>query len=407
MSGSAEAGSGEASGIATRQPPPRLDYLDGLRGWAAVSVLIFHSSFELFGHVVPVLGAKRFILNDGPLAVFVFFVLSGFVLSAQFFSTRSIERVRATAAGRYVRLTVPIAASCLISFALLKYGAMFNQKASEIVARPDWLGVFYRFDPSFWSYIKFSFFEVYFPNQHTESYNVFLWPMPVELKGSFLIFSLVALFGSNSPLRIMACAAAIIGYWHEDPLYLGLLYGNLLASLHVLIRDARITNGIGGNLVGLSLVVFVLLYRFDHDGQRTGAFLGACLLLAPMFSPFLRRLLSCPLSLWFGRISFPLYLVHSAVICSFSSFLIVALNDASWSAAAIAELVIPSTIVASLAVAQAFAPIERFAIRGSHQFGAVVVHGLQYLPLRRRTKMERVEAALSFASSAEPKSVGM
>jgi peptidoglycan/LPS O-acetylase OafA/YrhL len=164
----------------------RLRYLDGLRGWAAVAVVIFHSSWELFGRVVPMLSSKRLLFNDGLLAVYLFFVISGFVLSNQYLSSQNMERLRATAVGRYIRLTIPIAAASFLSFILLKCGVMLNHEASLIVARPDWLNLFYPFSPSLSSYIKFSFYDVYFMYDLSKSYDVFLWTMPIEL-GSGLI----------------------------------------------------------------------------------------------------------------------------------------------------------------------------------------------------------------------------
>ena len=53
---------------------PRYEILDGLRGVAAMIVVIYHL-FEDFGAGVPVQGA-----NHGYLAVDFFFVLSGFVI---------------------------------------------------------------------------------------------------------------------------------------------------------------------------------------------------------------------------------------------------------------------------------------------------------------------------------------
>jgi peptidoglycan/LPS O-acetylase OafA/YrhL len=81
----------------------RLKYLDGVRGWAALSVLIFHSSWELFGRVLPRLRTISFpLLNNGPLAVYIFFVLSGFVLSVGYLRTNDLELVRKLALRRYI-----------------------------------------------------------------------------------------------------------------------------------------------------------------------------------------------------------------------------------------------------------------------------------------------------------------
>jgi hypothetical protein len=52
----------------------RLHYLDGVRGWAAFSVLIFHSTWELFGGAIPSFRTTWLgLFNDGKLAVLIFF----------------------------------------------------------------------------------------------------------------------------------------------------------------------------------------------------------------------------------------------------------------------------------------------------------------------------------------------
>lgn len=61
--------------MSSSPPKPRFDILDGLRGVAALMVVIFHLS-EAFSYD-PVY--KH--LNHGFLAVDFFFVLSGFVVS--------------------------------------------------------------------------------------------------------------------------------------------------------------------------------------------------------------------------------------------------------------------------------------------------------------------------------------
>ena len=226
-------------------------------------------------------------LNDGRLAIYLFFVLSGFVLSTRYLSSNNLEQIRATALGRYIRLTIPIAAASLLSLVLLECGAMLNQQAGSIVARPDWLGSFYAFSPSLLSYLKFSFYDVYFTYESSKSYDVVLWTMPIELAGSFLIFAIVAVFGVSLRLRMLSCAVAILLCWQINQPYLTFFYGYLIAILHTVIGGKDFTKGATGNVVGLSLVAFVLFYRLAHDGVATCAFLGACLVSRARLQPFL------------------------------------------------------------------------------------------------------------------------
>jgi len=64
---------------------PRYEILDGLRGVAALMVIIFHL-FETYAH-----GAYQQTINHGYLAVDFFFILSGFVIGACLFFYGSAE----------------------------------------------------------------------------------------------------------------------------------------------------------------------------------------------------------------------------------------------------------------------------------------------------------------------------
>jgi peptidoglycan/LPS O-acetylase OafA/YrhL len=344
----------------------RLAYFDGLRGWAALAVVIFHSTHEVFGVAVPALAHSRQLLNDGALAVPVFFVLSGFVLSRPHLPSPQPDRVRAMAIARYARLTIPIAVASLLSLILLASGAMFNREADQAIQSP-WLGSWLQFSPSLWRCLKFAFFDVYFQFNLSSAYDFVLWTMPIELAGSFLIFALITLFAVGPRLKVLSCVAAVAIFSNLGQIYLTFVFGYLLANLHSLMEGRSIKPGATGNVVGILLVVFAAYYRLDHDGYRSDAAIAACLVLAPVMSPLLQRLLSAPLSTWLGRISFPLYLTHSLVLYSLSSFLIVKLHEISWPPSWIAALVVPTSIAVSLAVAHLFEPVERFAIQTSRR----------------------------------------
>lgn len=100
-------------------------------------------------------------LTDGMTAVYVFFVLSGYVLSVGYVKTKKRELVTDQALRRYIRLTVPISLACVIAFCLIKAGLMYNQRVDAAIGG-DWIGQFYHWTPDFYSLIRFSLFDVYF-----------------------------------------------------------------------------------------------------------------------------------------------------------------------------------------------------------------------------------------------------
>ncbi len=365
-----------ASIVSLAQPRGhRLVFLDGLRGWAAFAVVVFHASWEMFGRALPALRTSRLsLLNDGTLAVYVFFVLSGFVLSHQYLATRDLARVRRVAAGRYLRLTIPIAAASLISLALLACHAMVNGQASVRLHCEDWLGLFYRFAPSAWAWLRFSLMDVYLGYDVSRSYGVFLWTMPTELAGSFVIFAAMALAGPHRPMRGAFYALSLPYLWEHQPFLLTFVYGAVLCELSLALPPLMphlppwVREGLG---LGLMLVVAVISITLrDVYSSRFCGLVATGAVAGTLLSPRLQRLLSAPVSLWLGRMSFPLYIVHSAVICSLSSALV--LLTRSWDLHATAALVIPTTLVVSLAAARAFEPVERLAVRCAHRFARLV-----------------------------------
>jgi peptidoglycan/LPS O-acetylase OafA/YrhL len=95
---------GDVDGFARQEE--RLPVLDGLRGWGAIFVLLFH----VFCEGLPVTAESgaflRLLLPFSGLyaAVLVFFVVSGISLSYGYFKERQVEKLIAAAGSRYFRL---------------------------------------------------------------------------------------------------------------------------------------------------------------------------------------------------------------------------------------------------------------------------------------------------------------
>ena len=150
----------------------RLHFVDGLRGWAAVAVLLCHLFIQLFPYSpqVAVLLAQLLPFS-GAAAVYVFFVISGFVLSIRYVETKDSDGLARMAASRYLRLALPIFVGCSIVHFFLVSGII--PAADDRHAPWSYL---LRFEPTTWHLLKFSFVDVFFNFSEQQAYILPLWP---------------------------------------------------------------------------------------------------------------------------------------------------------------------------------------------------------------------------------------
>ena len=111
----------------------KVEYLDGLRGWAALTVVIDH--WMMMGYEDPTTDATSGLwcawflrtplrlLVDGGFAVAIFFTLSGYVLLARFFAQpKKTSIVYGGMVRRYPRLMIPALVSLLLYYSWLHFG---------------------------------------------------------------------------------------------------------------------------------------------------------------------------------------------------------------------------------------------------------------------------------------------
>jgi peptidoglycan/LPS O-acetylase OafA/YrhL len=360
-----------------RVAPPRIGRIEGL---GVLSVLFFHAFHELFGAVEPAFRSLIFVLfMNGRLAVAIFFVLSGEALSVPYWGTSDRRYVLRQMLKRYPRLTIPVLFSCLITFLLLKAQLVFSHQAALVVQSP-WLGRFLAFSPSVESFLSYGLFDVYATNRPEElSYNPFLWPMRIELIGSFLIFVLLLtapLVGTKTARLLWPVAFIVLIL---KPYYACFLFGLLFSRLHAsgAFATLRKVRWLQPASLGALVCALLLGYAAERAAETAYghiAFAAAAVLFVffchcnAAMTTFFRSRLSRAL----GTISFPLYLVQFSVLISFSSFAILFLNGRS-------ELTIPAmTAIALLTVAIGiiasiiFLPIERMTHTVCKRIGQLV-----------------------------------
>ncbi|NKJ35282.1 acyltransferase [Rhizobium sp. SG570] len=355
----------------------RISELDGLRGWAALSVVLFHVFWETFGVTIPTyrsLFVSGFI--NGQTAVTVFFLVSGAALSAPYHLGKSRDYLISATVRRHLRLAIPIFAAATIVYMLFHFGLMRGPEASVFVNREDWRGLNWAADVTFQNIFYFSFAGVFVGSPPQYEIIPFLWTMTIEFSGSALLF--LALFcreqmqNPRSFFRVVAC-------------FLLLTLPNLscffLGSLLIERRLKRERSKIADHQIFalssiLALYVFsclALRYKIPYGEQLRTIFCTLFFYQALNFEQLRRFLGENAWSIFLGKISFPIFLIHFAVIGSFTAPLIIRFHDHLGPKTSFA-IGITTAAIAILA-ALAFLPLERFGHDISKKFVKLVLKG--------------------------------
>jgi peptidoglycan/LPS O-acetylase OafA/YrhL len=320
--------------------PERLHQLDGLRGVAALVVVVFH----YFAAVVPALTADveanphwmadlpLAVAFNGPFAVVVFFVLSGFVVSKSV--ARRSDPLALTIGLRYLRLTLPALASILLAWMLLR---LFPTSASQLhaLSGAKWLLYTHNGDiPSLMAAMKDGLYGIY--RWGLSDFNNVLWTMRAELVGSVAIYLVYALLPPRHRVAALVATLPLIALLGQPLYYCAFTFGALLQEAWSAGRLPRIAPAL---FIGVGLVLgsqgagFAHRYGFDDWPEilQPGNKEGALYALAATFvvygcltSGLVARCLASRACLFLGRISFGLYLVHVPLLMTLVAVCLVA-----------------------------------------------------------------------------------
>ncbi len=363
----------------------RIHSLDTLRGLAALVVLANHlqHSFlpSLFGTLAPespgrlIMAPIAFLLN-GSCAVALFFVLSGFVLSERFISSSNIASLPDAVIRRWPRLAGPVLTVNLLSGLLMGWGLYANTSVADHNGA-WWLKGLFNWTPT-------GFHDPFAAAREGAvttflsgacSYNGPLWTMHFELLGSMVVYVLSAFLVLGGKLMGRRLLLFLLGLFYlreclRFPFMACFILGVILAYVHtrfprivwknslLLITGLILSILVGGMTLqendlpdcmmkGLGIVSPPASTAFHYFLYSCVAvyFLGVSL-WCPAFSSFLSTPLLSPL----GRLSFPIYLVHTPVICFAGCRSYLWFADSSPSLATLVGIVVSVSLTLVLAV---------------------------------------------------------
>ena len=323
--------------------------LEGIRGIAALVVIFDHLHLAFFVETdqaiasylnthFPFLLSKAgqyFVtgLHDGNFAVWVFWVMSAFVLSRKYFQLTkanrdldSAEYLTRSVIKRYPRLFVPIFASVLFAFIILSAGWMTNNDLGERLgthASQGWLFTFYEFEPSLTQAVKSAVWDTFFDFNRDTTYNTVLWTMQPEFFGSVFLFGFLSLFG-NKTIRWFAYPIIIlILYFKElhwlNAFLLGIVLCDLYENTDVFAKaGSALKPGWLQAFFGLGIMVLI---GAPNYGGVFHLIIAVVLIFLALSTKVVAGVFSAKLPVYLGKISFSLYLIHVPILCSATGFI--------------------------------------------------------------------------------------
>lgn len=327
----------------------RFLFLDGLRGWACVAVVILHTTKDgaSRGIVERMLG----IFYDGSFSVLLFFTISGFALA----SITEPDRVLRAVIARLPRLWLP-------TFVVLQLGWLIDSR----VIKDFFLYPFLLLTQSFLMSPRPAPF---LPEKDMHSWWLLtrfgqMWTMMPEIHGSLFVF-FWTLVRHRIRFEWAALAGITVLFIISDYLVAFFILGFVFHTFWKL--GSR--NDIGLLSLAASVLAFyapILIVSIcpmpiecEELINQLFSVLRICFIfLAVRECEFVRRFLECRLSVFLGNISFSVYLCHNVVQCSLFDY-----------AYARPTLVLERyahaslTLTLSILFGAAFTPFERFLNR--------------------------------------------
>jgi len=349
-----------------RDKVPRIAYLESIRGLAALQVLLLHFLAAFAPDLVFSLPAGAavagyihlsplYFLYDGYSAVYIFFGLSGYVLTRSF--ERHLAQPSSQILARVIRLGLPAIAATLVAAAVMLMFGKPNVQAGDL-SGSAWFAAQWNTDVSILSIVRDGTINALFLGYRGLPGVAFLgpWQQPVEQSFIAPLWTLsIEFYGSMIVLGLCWCARRSRALWWSVALlgaiftirsaYICFFIGHLLATFRRAEGPAPVRQllPIFFIIFGVFLCVlaevwqpqwlrslcadptyFLFPGQFAPMQQKT---FGAILVLVGIIDlEVARAFLSRPWLVARSKLSFPVYLIHWPILFGPAAALFLLLN---------------------------------------------------------------------------------
>jgi peptidoglycan/LPS O-acetylase OafA/YrhL len=345
---------------------PRIAYLESIRGLAAVQVLLLHFLAAFAPDLVFSLPAAAavagyihlsplYFLYDGYSAVYIFFALSGYVLTRSF--ERNLAQPSSQILARVIRLGLPALAATFVAAAVMLMFGKPNVAAGDL-SGAAWFASQWNTDASILSIMRDGTVNALFLGYSGLPGVAFLapWQQPVEQSFVAPLWTLsIEFYGSMIILLLCWCARRSRVLWWAVMLvgaiftirsaYICFFVGHLLAAFHRAEKPAPERKLLPVFFIVSGIFLCVLAEVWQPEWLRRLCADPTYLLFPGQFAPMqqktfgailvllgiidlevARRFLSRPWLVARSQLSFPVYLIHWPILLGPAAALFLLLN---------------------------------------------------------------------------------
>ena len=264
---------------------------------------IYHSPFGFF--------------YSGTASVFVFFVLSGYVLSHAILKETNIDqKIKRMALKRYPRLAIPALVSCFIAWLLFK----LNIDSSST---SEWFQRYGNINEPLYLIIHDGLFNSFILGEST--YNWVLWTMQIELFGSLILFTLLYFFKINRTFFHFLAIFLPLFFLINTSQKFSLGIYSFVIGMYIYLYGKKITIAPAISLLILGLYLAGVhttsnSYKFFYLilGSNTYILLcfvsGSLIVYSILMCDSVSKKLDNTFLVFLGKISFSIYLLHMILI---------------------------------------------------------------------------------------------
>ena len=321
----------------------RLNYVDGLKGWCAASVCIFHFllMFAINGFIgwkcLPEGALNPFeyyfkwfpysVLTNNSFPLYIFFALISFIVSYTFLKNMNEDKLKQKIVMRYFRFLPLVLISCFVAYLLLAFKLCPLEEFYNITGN-TWGYARLEESYTFLDMLKIGFFTSFF--EGTQLVSPF-WCLHYIFLGSMLSFFMMLLY-NNVNNKIFFFGSALVLFLIVDSSYLSFIIG-LIAGI-IANKEYSLPKSKGALLIAagcvLGLFPPVLLPSFINIAILYAV--GAGLVIIGIHCSFSDNPLLCNrFAVFLGKESLALIVWQFLVMQSLNVFIYNSLHNAGMS----------------------------------------------------------------------------